>query len=176
MKILGQYQSYTVNTKRCLLCLNEKLQIAIYQGDNFLKKRTEIISRCRHRNKYTLAIYDSMDWNIRYKVSWDYWKFCLWRSNLMYLGSRLTEASSASINSKFRCILCDVYTTHVFTIIHVNTFHLYIWNGFATNLILITTPQYHYLENWKTRQHFIYLQVFMKIKLKCLFSLYLHYF
>ena len=23
----------------------------------------------------------------------------------------------------FRCILCDVYSTHVFTIIHVNTFH-----------------------------------------------------
>ena len=28
-KILGQYQPYNVNTKRCILCLNEKLQIAI---------------------------------------------------------------------------------------------------------------------------------------------------
>ena len=37
-KMLGQYQSYNVNTKRCLLCLNEKLQIAIYRGNNMLNK------------------------------------------------------------------------------------------------------------------------------------------
>ena len=60
-KILGQYQPYNVNTKRCLLCLNEKLQIAIYRGNIMLNKRTEIISKCRHRNKYALASYDSMD-------------------------------------------------------------------------------------------------------------------
>ena len=60
-KILGQYEAYNVNTKRCLLCLNEKLQVAIYRGNNMLNKRTEIISKCRHRNKYALASYDSMD-------------------------------------------------------------------------------------------------------------------
>ena len=60
-KILGQNEAYNVNTKRCLLCLNEKLQIAIYRGNNMLNKRTEIISKCRHRNKYVLASYDSMD-------------------------------------------------------------------------------------------------------------------
>ena len=60
-KILGQYEAYNVNTKRCLLCLNEKLQIAIYRGNNMLNKRTEIISKCRHRNKFALASYDSMD-------------------------------------------------------------------------------------------------------------------
>ena len=60
-KMLGQYQPYNVNTKRCLLCLNEKLQIAIYRRNNMLNKRTEIISKCRYRNKYALASYDSMD-------------------------------------------------------------------------------------------------------------------
>ena len=60
-KILGQYQPYNVNTKRCLLCLNEKLQIAIYRGNNMLNKRTEITNKCRHRNKYSLASYDSID-------------------------------------------------------------------------------------------------------------------
>ena len=60
-KMLGQYQPYNVNTKRCLLCLNEKVQIAIYRGNNMMNKRTEIISKCRHRNKYVLASYDSMD-------------------------------------------------------------------------------------------------------------------
>ena len=60
-KFLEQYQPYNVKTKRCLLCLNEKLQIAIYRGNNMLNKRTEIISKCRYRNKYALANYDSMD-------------------------------------------------------------------------------------------------------------------
>ena len=35
-KILGQYKAYSVNTKRCLLGLNEKFQIAIYRGNNML--------------------------------------------------------------------------------------------------------------------------------------------
>ena len=83
-KNLGQHQPYNVNTKWCLLCLNEKLQITIYRENNMLNKRTEIISKCRHRNKYALASYDSMDWNIRCKVSWDYWNFwSLWQSDLL---------------------------------------------------------------------------------------------
>ena len=53
-KILGQYQSYNVNTKRCLLFLNEKLQMANYRGNNMPNKRTEIISKWRHMNKYAL--------------------------------------------------------------------------------------------------------------------------
>ena len=98
-KILGQYQLYSVNTKRCLLCLNEKLQIAIYVEN----KRTEIISKCRHRNKYALtSYYDSMNWNMRCKVevSWNFWN--LWQSGL------LTKTSSISKKFKSRCISCDV--------------------------------------------------------------------
>ena len=53
-KILGQYQPYNVKTKRCLLFLNEKLQIAINRVNNMLNKRTEIISKCRHRNKFKI--------------------------------------------------------------------------------------------------------------------------
>ena len=83
-KILGQYQPYNVNTKQCLLCLNERLSIAIYRGNNMLKKRTELISKCRHRNKYALASYHSIDWNIKCKVSWNYWNFwSLWQPDLL---------------------------------------------------------------------------------------------
>ena len=34
----------------------------------------QIACKCRHRNKYTLVSYDSMDWNVRCKVevSWNY--------------------------------------------------------------------------------------------------------
>ena len=57
----SQHQSYNVNTKRCLLCLNEKLEIALYKENNLLNKRSELVSKCRHSNKYALASYDSKD-------------------------------------------------------------------------------------------------------------------
>ena len=60
-KILRQYHPYNINTKRYRPCLNETLQIGIYRGNNMLNKRTEIISKCRHRNKDALASYDSID-------------------------------------------------------------------------------------------------------------------
>ena len=37
--------------------------------------------------------------------------------------SRLTGIPSISISFKGRSVLCDVYSTHIFTIIHVNTLH-----------------------------------------------------
>ena len=81
--ILGQYQPYNVNAKRCLLYLNEKLQIAIYRGSNMLNKQTEII---RHRYKCAFLSYNSMTWYARCKdeVSWNFWNFwSLWQSDLL---------------------------------------------------------------------------------------------
>ena len=60
-KIIRICRSYNPNSKRCLLCLNEKFEIATYKGDNFLNKRTEIINTCRHRSKYKLANCDTID-------------------------------------------------------------------------------------------------------------------
>ena len=60
-EIYGKYQSYNLNTKRCALCLNEKLAIALHKDGILLNKRSEIISKCRHRNVYALASYDSKD-------------------------------------------------------------------------------------------------------------------
>jgi len=60
-EIVRQCVPYDPQTKRCLLCLNEKLEIASYQGDNLLNKRSEIISKCRHQLKYALARYDTKD-------------------------------------------------------------------------------------------------------------------
>ena len=47
-------KSYTPEGSRCSLCLHEKLVIALYEGNNLINKRNEIISRCRHRLKYKL--------------------------------------------------------------------------------------------------------------------------
>ena len=60
-EILGTQKSYNQSSKRCLLCLNEKLAIALHKDDNMLNKRSEIISKCRHRNKYMPASCDSKD-------------------------------------------------------------------------------------------------------------------
>ena len=48
-------QAYSSTTKRCHLCLEEKL--AIIHADKRLKlnKRTELVSKCRHENKYLLS-------------------------------------------------------------------------------------------------------------------------
>ena len=46
--------SYKCGTKRCDLCLTEKYVIALADQEHLLNKRTEIISKCRHRNKYLI--------------------------------------------------------------------------------------------------------------------------
>ena len=45
---------YTCGSKRCDLCLTEKLLIAKADPKTLLNKRSEIISKCRHHNKFTL--------------------------------------------------------------------------------------------------------------------------
>ena len=41
--------------------LTIQYEITTYKGDNLLNKRTEIINTCRHRSKYKLANYDTID-------------------------------------------------------------------------------------------------------------------
>ena len=43
------------------MCLNEKLEIASYKDDNLLNKRSELINKCRHQNKFNLLLHDSKD-------------------------------------------------------------------------------------------------------------------
>ena len=57
-EIVRKISRYNPNSKRCCLRLNEKLEIATYQGNNSLNKKTELISKCRQQNKYTLSKYD----------------------------------------------------------------------------------------------------------------------
>ena len=46
---------YQCSSKRCDLCLPEKVSIICADPDTLLNKRTELISKCRHRNKFLLA-------------------------------------------------------------------------------------------------------------------------
>ena len=46
--------AYTSGTKRCNLCLAEKLAILQADQRTLLNKRSEFVSKCRHRNKFKL--------------------------------------------------------------------------------------------------------------------------
>ena len=58
-EILGRHQAYNISSKRCSPCLNENLKIALHVNNNMLNRRTEILNKCRHKDKYALISYDS---------------------------------------------------------------------------------------------------------------------
>ena len=54
-EIQNQASPYQCGSKRCDLCLLEKVSITCADPDTLLNKRTELISKCCHRNKFLLA-------------------------------------------------------------------------------------------------------------------------
>ena len=52
--ILKHASSYSNNTKRCQLCLWEKYFIITSKKSKTLNSRSELISKCRHANKFLL--------------------------------------------------------------------------------------------------------------------------
>ena len=60
--IVKKVPSYSNITKKCNLCLYEKFAILTHQNqEELLNKRSEIISKCRHENKFLLANFKSND-------------------------------------------------------------------------------------------------------------------
>ena len=53
LSIKDNYKSYNPNSKRCSLCLHEKLE-TVDDPKEILNKRSEVISQCHHQNKYKL--------------------------------------------------------------------------------------------------------------------------
>ena len=61
-EIMRQAASYSNVSKQCLLYLHEKLAIALYPNpEELLNKRSEMISKCRHLNKFLLMNFNSND-------------------------------------------------------------------------------------------------------------------
>ena len=54
-EIFKKCVAYNPQTKRCLVCLNQKLEIATYKEQNLLNKGNKIVSKCWHHLKYALA-------------------------------------------------------------------------------------------------------------------------
>ena len=58
-KIKEIYKSYNPTSKRCNPCLTKKLELLDDPDKNLLNERSEIISQCRHKNKYRLNTLES---------------------------------------------------------------------------------------------------------------------
>ena len=56
--ILATAPAYSNKRKRCYLCLTEKLYLIKAKKPTLLNKRTELISKCRHGNKFYLANFE----------------------------------------------------------------------------------------------------------------------
>ena len=55
-RIIRKTSGFNQLTKLCNLCTSEKVEICKFKNKNLLlNKRTELISKCRHENKYILA-------------------------------------------------------------------------------------------------------------------------
>ena len=60
--IIKHVKAYSNVSKTCRLCLQEKLEILSFENKSeLLNKRSEIVAKCRHMNKYMLANYKSKD-------------------------------------------------------------------------------------------------------------------
>ena len=60
--IIKSVPAYSNISKKCQLCLQEKFEILNYPNPNeLLNKRSELISKCRHVNKFLLSNYKSND-------------------------------------------------------------------------------------------------------------------
>ena len=53
-EVKNQFSAYKPQSNRCFTCLNEKLEILEGKENNLLNKKSEVISKCRHQNKYML--------------------------------------------------------------------------------------------------------------------------
>ena len=53
--IVQKSSPYACGSRKCDLCLSEKLQIIINREQDLLNKRTEIANKCRHNAKFKLC-------------------------------------------------------------------------------------------------------------------------
>ena len=53
--ILSHSNAYSNISKKCNLCLSEKLKIITADKSSLLNKRSELVSKCRHENKFCLS-------------------------------------------------------------------------------------------------------------------------
>ena len=64
MGSLTNYENIFQYNKRYSSCLHEKLAIITYPyPDGLRNRRPELVTKCRHENKFLLKIFNSNDWS-----------------------------------------------------------------------------------------------------------------
>ena len=58
---------YKCGSQKCDLCLAEKVAIARFKEVGLLNKRTELLSKCRHRNEFIIG---NIKWTINFHCDW----------------------------------------------------------------------------------------------------------
>ena len=73
-EVLRTARAYSNITKRCSLCLHENLAIITYSyPDELLNRRSELVTKSRHENKFLLKNFNSNDWSFEpYDNLWKY--------------------------------------------------------------------------------------------------------
>jgi len=67
--IVKSVPPYSNISKHCSLCLHEKYIILTYEHqDELLNIKSEMISKCRHENKYLLDNYKTIKWVINFRM------------------------------------------------------------------------------------------------------------
>ena len=61
-------QKYVCGSRKCDLCICEKLLISRADPNVLLNKRDELVSKCRHRNKFTLKCFKDRYDNLYYSM------------------------------------------------------------------------------------------------------------
>ena len=73
--IIKSAPAYSNISKKCQLCLQENFEILNYPNPNkLLNKRSELVSKCRHVNKFLLSNYKS---NARHLMKISYQKYIM---------------------------------------------------------------------------------------------------
>ena len=63
-EVLQTAKTYCSITKRCSLCLHEKLAIITYPYlDELLNRQSEVVLKCKHQNQFLLKNFNSNDWS-----------------------------------------------------------------------------------------------------------------
>ena len=65
-RIIEKCLPYNYNSRRYYLRQNERLEIALYEGENVVKKKAELASKYRHQNKFMLWCHNSKGWKQRH--------------------------------------------------------------------------------------------------------------
>ena len=61
LEILKRAATYMIWARRCNLCMEEKLSILKANKRSFLNKRSELVSKCRQQNKFSISKFSPVE-------------------------------------------------------------------------------------------------------------------